>query len=288
MKQGVSARIGAALALLLCLVPLGMAHADQSQPAGSTTATAPPSRPVPTVTVEPERPALVPATILNRFPHDTGAFTEGLIADGDTLYESVGLEGRSEVRRVALATGAVTARARIPAEQFGEGLARWRGELVSLTWHDGIAHRWRAQNLRHRGQWRYAGEGWGLASDQSGFILSDGSATLRFLEPHGFREVRRITVTVAGRPMSQLNELEVVDGRILANVWMTPFILVIDPVDGHVTHVLDLRVLADEMAQASGGDPEAVANGIAWDARSRRLFVTGKRWSTLFEIAVPW
>lgn len=236
---------------------------------------------------------ILAVTVLNRYPHDSDAFTEGLIVDGDHVYESVGLEGRSDVRRIDLATGRILARRTIPADQFGEGLARWRNELISLTWHDEIAHRWRMRDLRRRGDaFRYTGEGWGLASDANGFVISDGSPTLKFLSPENFAETRRLTVTLNGRALRNLNELEIVDGRILANVWMTPFIVAIDPADGTVTHIFDLRPLAAEAEQmrAQAGlppDENAVANGIAWDERRRRLLVTGKRWPILFEIAVP-
>lgn len=231
-----------------------------------------------------ERPPLVAPVVVARYPHDSRAFTEGLIYAGGALVESVGLEGQSDVRRVDLATGKVLLRATIPATQFGEGLAAWKRELVSLTWHDGVAHRWSADRLKPLGTMRYAGEGWGLASDASGFVRSDGSATLTFHDPATMAVRRRVGVTFNGRPLDQLNELEVVDGRILANVWHQPFIVRIDPASGRVTDVIDLRAI---VAEVGARDPEAVANGIAWDASERRLFVTGKRWPTLFEIRLP-
>ncbi|WP_245857609.1 glutaminyl-peptide cyclotransferase [Sphingomonas ginsenosidimutans] len=230
------------------------------------------------------RPALIVPTVVARYPHDSAAFTEGLIWNGGQLVESVGLEGQSDVRRVDLATGKVTARATIPAAQFGEGLAAWKGQLVSLTWHDGIAHRWSATSLKRLGTLRYSGEGWGLASDATGLVRSDGSATLTFHDPATLAVRRTLTVSFAGRPLTQLNELEVVDGAILANVWHQPFIVRIDPASGRVTGVIDLRAI---VAEVGATDPEAVANGIAWDAAKRRLFVTGKRWPTVFEIRLP-
>lgn len=230
------------------------------------------------------RPPLIVPTIVARYPHDPDAFTEGLLWDRDALVESVGLEGKSDVRRVDLATGKVRRRATIPAAQFGEGVAAWRGELVSLTWHDGIAHRWDAGTLKPRGTLRYGGEGWGLASDTAGFVRSDGSATLTFHDPATMAVRRTVRVTIAGRPLTQLNELEVVDGSILANVWHQPFIVRIDPASGRVTAVIDLRAV---LAETGVTDSESVANGIAWDAARRRLFVTGKRWPTLFEIRLP-
>lgn len=231
-------------------------------------------------------PAPVPvlaARIVHRYPHDPHAFTEGLLWRDGALYESIGLEGRSEVRRVDLATGKVVQRARIPADQFGEGLASWGTQLISLTWHGGVAHRWDARTLRRVGGGRFAGEGWGLASDGRQLVHSDGTATLRFLDPATLGVARQVTVTLRGRPVGQVNELEVVDGQVLANVWHTPYLLRIDPADGRATAVVDLRPV---VAEIKARDPEAVANGIAWDAKGRRLFVTGKLWPTLFEIAL--
>ena len=238
----------------------------------------------PPATIVRTAPPLVAVEVVARFPHDPAAFTQGLIADGDSLIESTGRPGQSEVRRVDLATGRVLMRRAIPANQFGEGLARIGDTLFSLTWQHGIAHRWDAHTLRPRGRLRYRGEGWGLATMERELILSDGSADLSFRDPASFAERRRITVRANGREIRNLNELEVVEGRIWANVWMTGFILVIDPADGAVTHVLDLRPL---VAEIGGADPDAVLNGIAYDAATRRLFVTGKLWPTMFEIRVP-
>jgi len=231
----------------------------------------------------PQPVPLIAARIVARFPHDTTAFTEGLVWSDGALVESVGREGMSDVRRVRLSDGKVTARVTIPAAQFGEGLARWRDQLVSLTWHDGIAHRWNARTLKPIGTAHYAGEGWGLASDGTALLLSDGTPTIKRLDPVTFREIGRIQVTVNGRPLSQINELEVVDGAILANVWHQPYLVRIDPASGRVTAVIDLRPL---VAEIKASDPEAVANGIAWDGEHRRLFVTGKLWPTVYEIAL--
>lgn len=233
-------------------------------------------------TAAPAVPILV-ARVVHRYPHDPQAFTEGLLWHDDSLYESIGLEGRSEVRRVRLADGHVTARARIPASEFGEGLAAWGGQLVSLTWHGGVAHRWDVRTLKPAGGGHFVGEGWGLTSDGTQLIHSDGTPTLRFLDPATLAVKRTVTVTLNGRPVNQVNELEAVDGEVLANVWHTPFLLRIDPASGRVIAIVDLRPI---VAQVTVSDPEAVANGIAWDAKGRRLFVTGKLWPALFEIAL--
>jgi len=247
------------------------ASTGQTAPSGANpTAAAPP---VPMLT----------ARVVRRYPHDPAAFTEGLIWRDGALYESIGLEGRSEVRRVRLIDGKVEKRATIPAAQFGEGLATWRNQLISLTWHDGIAHRWAAATLKPMGMMRYTGEGWGLTANGDSLIRSDGSATLTVHDPATMAERRRIAVSLNGRPIPQLNELEWIDSTILANVWHAPFLVRIDPASGAVTAVIDLRPI---VAEVKATDPEAVANGIAWDAAGRHLYVTGKLWPTLFEISI--
>ena len=227
--------------------------------------------------------AVVEATIVARFPHDRDAFTQGLIVDGDTLYENTGRYGQSELRRVELKSGKVLARAPIPADQFGEGLARWGDTLIGLTWKEGVAHRWTIAGFKPRGSFKYPGEGWGLTASHDALILSDGSPTLRFLDPRLFTSRRTVAVTLNGNPLPRLNELEYVDGTILANIWGSGFLVAIDPSSGQVTRVVDLRPLVAEVAAS---DPDAVLNGIAWDPKARRLFVTGKLWPTLFEIRI--
>ena len=228
-----------------------------------------------------DEPAIYVAVVVARYPHDPHAFTLGLLWHDGALYESTGRIGRSEIRRVDPATGEVLARRAIPATQFGEGLALWKSELVSLTWRSGAIHRWRLNDLAPiRSDTGYPFEGWGLARLGDALIASDGSDTLRVLDPDSYAVRRTIPVTLGGRPLAMLNELEVVDGLILANVWMTGFIVGIDPQDGAVRRLIDLRAL-QEQGMADG---DAVLNGIAWDADGRRLFVTGKLWPSLYEI----
>ena len=231
-------------------------------------------------------PAKVPVlsvTIVARYPHDTTAFTEGLLWHDGALYESTGQERQSDVRRVSLKDGKILAKARIDPAQFGEGLALWAGQLISLTWHDGIAHRWDVRTLKPKGEARYTGEGWGLTADATRLIQSDGSPTLIFRDPKTLAERRRVPVTIDGRPLRDINELEYVRGAVLANVWRTGFLVRLDPATGRVTAVIDLRPLVAEVG-ATGAD--SVLNGIAWDAKANRLFVTGKYWPTLFEIRI--
>ena len=227
-------------------------------------------------------PVVYVAQVKATYPHDPEAFTQGLLWHDGHLYESTGREGLSQVRKVALETGEVLAASDIPADQFGEGLALWEDEFVSLTWRDGAVHRWDAETLAAVStNTDFGREAWGLTSLPEGLVMSDGSSTLRVLDPATYEIEREIEVTMNGRPVRQLNELEVVDGLILANVWHQPFILAIDPESGEVRKLIDLRAIVASVTKA---ESEAVLNGIAWDADNRRLFVTGKLWPDLFEI----
>jgi glutaminyl-peptide cyclotransferase len=172
----------------------------------------------------------------------------------------------------------------VPPPYFGEGIAPVGKQIVSLTWQHHIGFRWTLDGFRKQGSFTYPGEGWALTSDDRTVIMSDGTAQLRFLDPGTLKERRRVTVTANGRPIDQLNELELVDGEILANVWRTQYIVRIDPADGHVIGWIDLTGLIDTVAAT---DPDAVPNGIAWDKKGRHLFVTGKEWPVLFEIKPP-
>lgn len=224
------------------------------------------------------------ARVVASFPHDTSAFTEGLLIDQGNLYESTGRERHSDIRRVDLKTGRVLGRTALPPQLFGEGIVAWRRQLFSVTWHGGQGYRWSLPSLKRTGAFRYAGEGWAMTEDGRSLILSDGTPVLRFLDPQTQRVVRTLAVTNRGRPLARINELEYVNGEILANVWMTPYIARIDPASGRVTGWIDLGPL---IAGVAATDPDAVANGIAYDRTARRLFVTGKNWPTLFEIALP-
>ena len=215
------------------------------------------------------------------FPHDRSAFTQGLFFSDGALYESTGMEGESTIRKVRLADGAVLQKVAIPPHQFGEGSTNWGSEILSLTWRHGIGYRWDRASFKPKGSFRYKGEGWGLTQDGKSLILSDGTPWLRFLDPGTFQEQRRIRVTAAGSPVPRLNELEWVKGEILANIWMTDRIARIDPETGRVKAWIDLAGIDPT---PRGNDPDAVLNGIAYDAKRDRLFVTGKRWPKLYEI----
>lgn len=224
------------------------------------------------------------AEVLGRLPHDTAAFTEGFFVENGAFYESTGHVGRSFIRKVDPKTGKVLRQVAVPPPYFGEGIAKLGGEIVSLTWQHGTGFRWRASDLRRIGQFRYTGEGWGLASEGALLVMSDGTATLRVLDPQTLGVKRSIAVTLRGAPLRDLNEIEIVDGEILANVWHANAIVRIDPASGRVKGLIDLSALVREVAAS---DPEAVPNGIAWDARARKLYVTGKLWPTVFEIRWP-
>jgi glutaminyl-peptide cyclotransferase len=225
-------------------------------------------------------PPVYDVRIVRSFPHDRGAFTQGLFFLDGVLYESTGQVGRSTIRRVRYQDGRVLQSVPIPPGQFGEGIVNWRDQIISITWIGGVGYRWDRRTLRQLGEWRYQGEGWGLTQNGTDIIMSDGSPQLRFLDPATLAERRRVTVTVNGNPIDRLNELEWVNGEIFANVWHTPMIVRIDPASGRVTGIIDLRLLVAENA----GDEDAVLNGIAYDAARDRLFVTGKNWANLYEI----
>jgi glutaminyl-peptide cyclotransferase len=215
------------------------------------------------------------------YPHDAGAFTEGLFYLHGDLFESTGLPGQSNVRRVRLSDGVVLQSQAIEPSLFGEGIVNWGNEIVSLTWQDHVGFRWDLKTLRRKVSFRYAGEGWALTQDGKHLIMSDGTPVLRFRNPLNFREVRRVTVTADGRPVANLNELEWVKGEILANIWQTHMIARIDPATGKVKGWIDLGGLPET---SGAGNPDAVLNGIAYDSEHDRLFVTGKDWPHLYEI----
>lgn len=217
--------------------------------------------------------------IVNSYPHDPDAFTQGLFFHDGFLYEGTGLRGRSSIRKVELVSGRVVQAVELPGEYFGEGITLWGDRLIALTWQEQTAFVLDLKTFKLWRKFSYTGEGWGLTHNGRELIMSDGTAELRFLDPQTFKELRRMRVTAGGRPVDQLNELEWVEGEIYANVWQTDRIARIDPKTGHVTGWIDLTGL---LPRRGGSDD--VLNGIAYDAKARRLFVTGKLWPRLFEI----
>ena len=219
--------------------------------------------------------------VVRAYPHDPTAFTQGLVFHDGELLESTG-RYPSTVRRVRLEDGVVLERQELNEDYFGEGLTAVGDRVLTLTWKGGKGFIWNPVTLEPEGEFTYAGEGWGLTHDATRVILSDGTAALRFLDPATLTETGRVPVTLQGRAVSRINELEWIEGEVFANLWQTDYIVRINPATGVITGIIDLT---DLMPDRSGLDPtDAVLNGIAWDPEGRRLFVTGKNWPKLFEI----
>ncbi len=221
--------------------------------------------------------------VVHTYPHDPLAFTQGLFYLDGYLYEGTGLEGQSSIRQVRLETGEVLRKREVPEEYFGEGIVNWKDRMLELTWKAQRGFIYGLATFDPQGQFDYPGEGWGLTQDGKRIIMSDGTSQLRFWDPETLRETGRITVTADGQPVNELNELEWVKGEVYANIWQTNRIARIDPATGKVTGWIVMAGLASPDGFYIGGQSD-VLNGIAYDARGGRLFVTGKLWPKLFEI----
>ena len=219
--------------------------------------------------------------IVQSYPHDPRAFTEGLVYADGVLYESTGEKGHSTLRAIDPKTGIITKHIDVPDTYFGEGITVWQNQLIQLTWQDHIGFVYDRSSLRLLQTFPIAGEGWGLTQDGRSLIMSDGTPALHFLDPHTFRETRRLQVTENGAPVQRLNELEYIHGEIFANIWYSDRILRISPQTGKVLGWLDLSAL---LPASQRSDREAVLNGIAYDAKTGHLFLTGKLWPRIFEI----
>lgn len=237
------------------------------------------------------RPAVPPAgadafpvytyDVVHVWPHNRDAFTEGLVYFKGDLLESTGLNGQSSLRRVDLKTGKVLQRVEVPSQYFGEGLATLNGKLFQLTWQSQKGFVYDLASFHQEKEFTYTGEGWGLTTDGTWLIMSDGTDQIRFLDPVTFAENRRITVIARGAGVNHLNELEYVQGEIYANVWGTDYVVVIDPATGRVNGVIDFTGL---LPASDRDEKTEVLNGIAFDPDGGRLFVTGKCWPKLFEV----
>jgi glutaminyl-peptide cyclotransferase len=238
-------------------------------------AAAPASAPAPAPAVERLRP-----TVLAELPHDTDAFTQGLELSADgTLYEGTGLAGRSQLRELDPATGDVRREVSLPGSLFGEGITVVDDRIWQLTWEDGVALEWDRADLTLRRQVPIDGEGWGLCRDGDRLVRSDGTDRLRFHDPDSFAETGSVAVTLDGEPVTEINELECVDGQVWANIWQTDRIVRIDPTDGRVTAVVDAAGLIDDERRADAD----VLNGIAALGGDEYL-LTGKLWPASFRV----
>jgi glutamine cyclotransferase len=232
---------------------------------------------------DPAPPAALRTEVLQSYPHDPDAFTQGLLLHDGALYESTGLYGHSSLRQVELATGAVVRRVELAPDLFGEGLALAGGTLVQLTWREGVAPTYSLQSFARNGQFTYGGEGWGLCFDGTQFIQSDGSHRLIFRDPATFAVTRQLAVTMQGQPVTALNELDCVGDSVYANIWLTDRIVEIAKLNGIVRATIDASGLLSP-AERSALAREAILNGIAYDAADHTFLVTGKLWPKLFRV----
>jgi glutamine cyclotransferase len=221
--------------------------------------------------------------VVATYPHSTSSYTEGFFYLNGLFYESTGLEGRSEVLAITPATGKPIQQVSLAPNYFGEGIVDWGPNILGWTWRSHTGFVYDRFSFRVVGQFKYDGEGWGMTRTASEIITSDGSATLRFRNPRTFQETRHIVVKDGTRAVDQLNELEMVKGEIYANIWHSDRIARISPQDGRILGWIDLTGLLPDNQRINS---ESVLNGIAYDAKGDRLFVTGKQWPNVFEIEV--
>ncbi|MCI5135283.1 MAG: glutaminyl-peptide cyclotransferase [Candidatus Electrothrix sp. AW2] len=224
-------------------------------------------------------------TVVQEYPHDPKAFTQGLAWDKGEMYEGTGLYGRSSLRSVALQTGVVNRQQNYTWQYFAEGITIFQGKIYQLTWRNNKVFLFDKKNFSLLKTWTYPREGWGITHNGKELIASDGTAFLFFLDPQTLKEKRSILIQDNQGPVTQLNELEYIRGAIYANVWKTNKIVIIRPDDGVVVGRLDLSALVDQVQSISKGKAD-VLNGILYDPQNDRLFVTGKLWPALFEIKV--
>ena len=220
--------------------------------------------------------------VVNAYPHDTSAFTQGLVYEDGVIYEGTGLNGQSTLRCVDPETGRVLQQTSLASAFFGEGIAIWKDRIIQLTWQSILGFVYGKENLTRIGNFSYQTEGWGLTSDGKRLIMSDGTETLYFLDPITFTREGELRVTAKGEPVKGLNELEYIKGKIYANMWPSNWIVIISPDTGLVVGAINLNGLLQE--SDTQGHKVDVLNGIAYDAKADRLFVTGKWWPRLFEI----
>lgn len=242
---------------------------------------------LPKPSAEAAAPPVTKAIMVKAWPHDRTAFCQGLVVHGGRLLEGTGQYRKSQLRLVDIDTGKPLNSRKNADDVFGEGVTVWKDSIYQLTWQNGYMLVYDAETLQSKGYVRYRDidpklrEGWGITHDGHSLIVSDGSADLRFINPDTFKLEKSIRVKSGFKAVTKLNELEFVNGQILANIWYEDRIACIDPVTGKVTEWIDLSHLRPREVRS---DREAVLNGIAWDEKTQRLFVTGKHWPTLYEI----
>ena len=244
---------------------------------------APTATPTPAPSPTPAPPPVYTYEIINTYPHDPAAFTQGLVITDEGLYEGTGRWGESTIREVVLETGAVVRTHALDPQYFGEGIAILNDRIYQLTWQEQTGFIYDRATFEELQTFTYPHEGWGITHDGARLIVSDGTATIRFWDPATLQETERITVRDNLGPVNRLNELEFVDGELWANIWLTDLIARIDPATGDVLGYIDLTGLLDTSTLTQPAD---VLNGIAHDAATGRLFVTGKLWPALYEIRI--
>jgi len=220
-------------------------------------------------------------TIVNSYPHDTGAFTQGLIFHNGSIYEGTGLYKKSTLRKVNLDTGKIEMIHKLPDQYFGEGITLLNGKIYQLTWRSKTGIIYEANSFKELGTFKYPFEGWGITNNGKDLLISNGSPYIYFYNPVTFKQIRKIKITDNGEQVSLINELEYIDGKIYANIWRSNKIISIDPATGNVLKWYDLSGLHKHF---DGNSRIDVLNGIAYDEQTGRIFVTGKLWPKLFEI----
>ncbi len=278
------------LALLAIICPLAACGKDVTmQDASRQPESAPPqkeraanSQPQPCGNASTQNVPVYTYEVVNSWPHDTQAFTQGLVFHQGTLYESTGQYGSSTLRKVELRSGKVNKKIELSGQYFAEGMTIFQGKIYQLTWMEHKGFIYDLKNFHLDGEFGIEGEGWGLTDDEQSLIMSDGTHQIRFLDPQTFKATRTINVCDHGAPLMELNELEYVKGEIFANIWKSDRIVRIDPQTGKILGWIDLTNLLPEDERIN--PEENVLNGIAYDEKDDRLFVTGKRWPKLFEI----
>lgn len=268
------------LVMAVLLIALALLWRHSAQPARLSPSEVQAAATAGTTTAAPDTPERLKVKILSTRPHDQGAYTQGLLLDNGTLFESTGLYGQSTLREVNPQTGAVKRKVSIPQQYFAEGLTLVGDRLIQLTWQEQKAFVYKLSDFTKVEELRYDGEGWGLCSDGTRLVMTDGSDRLTFRDPKTLALIGEVHVTLSGRPIDRLNELECVNGAIYSNVWQTDDILRIDPGNGKVTAVID----ASGLLSPTEHQRAEVLNGIAWDPAKKTFLITGKLWPKMFEV----